>query len=172
MRDRAGMGHVRESGVASACPQRTGTRTDIRDGVGLPVIDVSRAPLFVPGRYEHQGRSSRAADATARSGGCVSAVTEARSRRTGNQKAMVQKAAPHPADDQLRPSVAVERPPRGCPATGLSGSSGLVNVTAIVTMAYVRWTKGFTNCCGEICVTVARPPARRRGGGTPDDRAW
>src|SRR6476646_8710658 len=47
-----------------------------------------------------------------------------------------------------------------------------LNVTAIVTMAYVRWTKGFTNCCGEICVTVARPPARRRGGGTPDDRAW
>src|SRR5258705_10713887 len=38
-------------------------------------------------------------------------------------------------------------------------------------MACVRWTRGFTNCCGEICVTVARPPARRRGGGTPDDRA-
>src|SRR6201989_1801967 len=61
---------------------------------------------------------------------------------------------------------------RGVPAAGLSGSSGLVNVTAIVTMAYVRWPKGFTNSCSETCVTVARSPARRRGGGTSDDRAW
>src|ERR1700750_389978 len=80
----------------------------------------------------------------------------------------VQKAAPHPADDQLRPGRG-RTPAAGVPATGLSGSSGLVNVTAIVTMAYVRWTKGFINCCGEICVTVARPPARRRGVGTSGD---
>src|SRR6266566_2226537 len=60
---------------------------------------------------------------------------------------------------------------RWVPVAGLPGSSGLVNVAAIVTMACVRLTKGFTNCCDEICVTVARPPARRRGGGTPDDRA-
>ena len=115
MRDRAGMGHVRESGVASACPQRTGTRSDIEDGAGLPVIDLSRAPLFFPGRHEHQGRSSTAADATAperrvRIGGHGSTLAA-----HGESEGNVQKAAPHPADDQLRPSVAVEHPPRGCP---------------------------------------------------------
>jgi hypothetical protein len=38
-------------------------------------------------------------------------------------------------------------------------ASGLVNGRAFVTMACVRCTKGFTNCCGEICGTVA--PVRR-----------
>ena len=36
----------------------------------------------------------------------------------------------------------------------------------------VRCTKGFTNFFREIRVTVlTSPPARHRGGGTPDDRA-
>jgi hypothetical protein len=52
-----------------------------------------------------------------------------------------------------------------------AGSCRLLIPGAFVTMACGRCTNGFTNCCGEICVTVARPPARRRGGGTPDDRA-
>src|SRR5262249_7726600 len=52
-----------------------------------------------------------------------------------------------------------------------AGSCRLLIAGAFVTMACGRCTNGFTNCCGEICVTVARPPARRRGGGTPDDRA-
>src|SRR5690349_21386195 len=34
-------------------------------------------------------------------------------------------------------------------------------------MAGGRCTNGFTNCCGEICVTVTRSPARCRGGGRP-----
>ena len=38
-------------------------------------------------------------------------------------------------------------------------------------MSCVRCAKGFTATIGEICVTVARPPARRRGEGRPDDRA-
>jgi hypothetical protein len=50
-------------------------------------------------------------------------------------------------------------------------ATGLVNGMAFVTMACVRCTNGFTNYCGEIRVTVARPPTWRRGGGTPDDRA-
>jgi hypothetical protein len=49
--------------------------------------------------------------------------------------------------------------------------SGLSIDRAFVTMACVRCTNGFSATIGEICVTVARPPARRRGGGTPDDRA-
>src|SRR4029077_18731554 len=57
------------------------------------------------------------------------------------------------------------------PVAGFAGSSGLFIVGAFVTMACVRCAKAFTTTIGEICVTVARPPARRRGGGTPDDRA-
>src|SRR5690348_10736832 len=42
----------------------------------------------------------------------------------------------------------------------------------MVTMVGVTCTKGFTNSFSETCVTGAPvPSARRRGGGTPDDRA-
>jgi hypothetical protein len=92
-----------------------------------------------------------------------------------------------PAGDQRKPRRAVSGAPRqaagGAPArlraaclrrvsvAGFAGSSGLFIARAFVTMACVRCTKGFTTTIGEICVTVARPPTRRRGGGTPDDRA-
>src|SRR5207247_11432063 len=57
------------------------------------------------------------------------------------------------------------------PVAGFAGSCRLFISRAFVTMSCVRCTKGFTATIGEICVTVARPPAWRRGGGTPDDRA-
>ena len=81
--------------------QRTGTRSDIEDGAGLPVIGICRAPPFVPGRHDYQGRSSRAANATARSGG---AYRRSRKHARGARESEgdVQKAAPRPADDQLQ----------------------------------------------------------------------
>jgi hypothetical protein len=60
---------------------------------------------------------------------------------------------------------------RRVPVAEFAGSCRLLIAGAFVTMACGRRTNDFTNCCGETSVTVARPPARRRGGGTPDDRA-
>ena len=54
---------------------------------------------------------------------------------------------------------------RRVPVAEFAGSCRLLIAGAFVTMACGRCTNGFTNCCGEICVTVARParaaPRRR-----------
>jgi hypothetical protein len=82
-----------------------------------------------------------------------------------------------PVESAARKLINVNPLGRGwCASAGVlvaefAGSCRLFIAGAFVTMACVRCTNGFINCCGETCVTVARPPARRRGGGTPDDRA-
>jgi hypothetical protein len=70
-------------------------------------------------------------------------------------------------DHQARPGQAPR--PRQLELIGIA--SGLVNGMVFVTMTCVRCAKDFSTTIGEICVTVARSPTRRRGGGTPDDRA-
>src|SRR6266705_4979364 len=47
---------------------------------------------------------------------------------------------------------------RRVPLAEFAGSCRLLIAGAFVTMACVRCTNGFTNCCGETCVTVARRP--------------
>src|SRR5690349_12000770 len=106
---------------------------------------------------------------TTRNSRYVSAVTGTRSERMCTRKQSQRQR--QSADDQGRSAEPCAACPAGYKLAGYAGSCRLFIVKAFVTMSCVRCTKDFTATIGETCVTVARPPARRRGGGTPDDRA-
>jgi hypothetical protein len=133
-------------------PARHGRGSPCRKPRHPGTVAFTRKPRH-PGGHPHSRGNPGTAAANHRSREC------ARSARAPETKGPRQR---RPQMINVRPRAASRA---AYPVTGFAGSCRLFIVWAFVTMSCVRCTKVFTATIGEICVTVARPSTRRRGGG-------